>query len=195
MASQLAFLLLPLPTSGYSHHSHQREPITGKSEDSLFRQNLPKLPPSRAAGSQSLYNALHHLPVLTCDSSFLRPLLWDNNSLLPSPKLAGRFLQGDFYNLFFPLPRVHFPPTSAQLSSSPPSGVYSKYGLLSRAVSGHSLKTGTHSPKHSISLSSSFISLKSNIIYFAYFTLFPNSIHRRHSIILAVWVKESNKWQ
>lgn len=29
-------LLLPLPTSGYSHHSHQREPIKWKLEDTLF---------------------------------------------------------------------------------------------------------------------------------------------------------------
>ena len=119
-------------------------------------------------------------------------LLWDNISLLPSPKLAGRFLQGDFYNLSFPLPREHFPPTFAQLSSSAPAGVYSNYDLLNRAVSGHTLITGARSPKHSISLSASFISLRSNIIYFTYFTLFPNSMHRRHSIILAVWIKVIN---
>lgn len=96
-------LLLPLPTSGYSHHSHQREPIKWKLEDTL-RFSLSKVPPSGASGTQNLYKALHRLPGLTCDSSFPRPLLWDNTSLLPSPKLAGGFLQGDFYNLSFSLP-------------------------------------------------------------------------------------------
>lgn len=176
MASQLVYFC-PCPLQAHSTTATRGHQM--KIRRYLFRSELVKSSSIRCLWKPKSLQALYHLPGLTYDPLSLGHYQ-NSTSLLPSPKLAGRFLQGNFYNLSL-LSAQPF----AQLSSSAPSGVYSEYDLLNRTVSGHTLKPGTHSPKHAISLSSSSHHL-GLISYISLILPYFLTIHRRHSIILAV---------
>lgn len=98
----------PCLTSACPQQSSQREPSKVQIRCHPSDQNLPMVPSSHTCKSKSPYNGLHHLPVLTCFSSFPRSLPTPNWP--PSfPKLADRFLPDGLDNLLLPLPRILFP--------------------------------------------------------------------------------------